>query len=217
MLSPSRPAVSDLPHEFLNALPTLILRNLAGAAPCPVPITCCGWPFPQFGVPHKVHSSREQMASMEFQNSVVIPEYDGFFTILTRFPFLISQPISHPNWKLYRLSSIDHERLVCIRMPWSVDATNCSRLSGFAPGKMLIFVMRIIGSRFQPSARNVPPDLVSPMVCAVSRELRYPVNNPSVIIGVHCAATPSSSNPNVPSPGPCSCRASATTFTNSLP
>ena len=77
--------------------------------------------------------------------------------------------------------------------------------------------MRIIGSRFQPSARTVPPDRFSPIVCAVSRELKYPVNNPFVMIGVHCAATPSSSNPNVPSPGPCSCRASATTFTSSLP
>ena len=47
--------------------------------------------------------------------------------------------------------------------------------------------MRIIGSRFQPSARSVPPDRFSPMVCAVSRELRYPVNSPFVMIGVHCA------------------------------
>src|SRR6476660_10311358 len=100
MLTRSGNFFSDAPHEFLNALPTLIPRNLAGAAPCPVPMTCCGCPFPQFGVPHSVHSSREQIASSEFQNSVVIPEYDGFFTIRTRFPPLISHPISHPNWKL---------------------------------------------------------------------------------------------------------------------
>src|SRR5215475_3631510 len=97
MLSQPNRGSGDEPHEFLNALPTLIPRNLAGAAPCPVPITCCGCPFPQFGVPHKVHSSREQIASSEFQNSVVIPEYDGFFSIRRRLPSLISHPISHPN------------------------------------------------------------------------------------------------------------------------
>src|ERR1700677_1471004 len=87
-------------HVPLYALPTLILRNLAGAAPCPVPMTCWGWPLPQCGVPHKTHSSREQIASMEFQNSVVIPEYDGFFNMRLRLPFLISHPISQLNWKL---------------------------------------------------------------------------------------------------------------------
>src|SRR5579862_267587 len=81
----------------LNALPTLTPRNLAGDAPWPVPITCWGCPFPQFGVPHNVHSSLEQTASIAFQNSVVIPEYEGFFSIRTRFPFLISHPISVPN------------------------------------------------------------------------------------------------------------------------
>src|SRR5881227_1909880 len=93
-------AVSLTFHELLNALPTLTFLNLAGAAPWPVPITCCGCPLPQFGVPHSVHSSREQIASIEFQKSVVIPEYDGFFSVRTRLPFLISQPISQPNWKL---------------------------------------------------------------------------------------------------------------------
>ena len=58
----------------LYAVPTMTLRNRAGAAPWPVPITCCGCPLPQFGVPHNVHSSREQMVSIEFQNSVVMPE-----------------------------------------------------------------------------------------------------------------------------------------------
>src|SRR5438876_5166347 len=87
-------------HVPLYALPTLTPRNRDGAAPCPVPITCWGWPLPQFGVPHNVHSSREQIASSEFQNSVVIPEYDGFFTMRTRLPPLISHPVSHPNWKL---------------------------------------------------------------------------------------------------------------------
>src|SRR6058998_2181818 len=81
-------------HIPRYALPTLTFRNLAGAAPWPVPITCCGCPLPQLGVPHSVHSSREQIASIEFQKSVVIPEYDGFFSVRTRLPFLISQPIS---------------------------------------------------------------------------------------------------------------------------
>src|ERR1700691_5035699 len=84
-------------HMLRYALPTFTLRNRDGAAPWPVPITCCGCPLPQFGVPQSVHSSREQMASSEFQNSVVMPEYDGFFTMRTRLPCLISQPISQPN------------------------------------------------------------------------------------------------------------------------
>src|ERR1700676_4776749 len=62
------------PRLYEYAEPTRIFRNRAGLAPCPVPTTCCGWPLPQFGVPHSVHSSREQIASIEFQNSVVIPE-----------------------------------------------------------------------------------------------------------------------------------------------
>ena len=97
MLPPPPTLVYDESHDPRYALPTLIARNLDGAAPCPVPITCWGCPLPQLGVPHKTHSSREQIASSEFQNSVVIPEYDGFFTMRTRLPFLISQPISHPN------------------------------------------------------------------------------------------------------------------------
>src|SRR5882762_8402919 len=85
------------PRLYEYAEPTRIFRNRAGLAPCPVPTTCCGWPLPQFGVPQSVHSSREQIASSEFQNSVVIPEYDGFFTMRTRLPFLTSHPISQPN------------------------------------------------------------------------------------------------------------------------
>src|SRR6266702_3388176 len=68
-------------------------------------------------------------------------------------------------------------------MPDSVSAMSCSRLSGFFPGRMLMLVMRIIGSRFQLSARCVPPERFAPIVCAVSRELRYPVKRPLVIIG----------------------------------
>ena len=102
-------------------------------------------------------------------------------------------------------------------MPESVSPISCSRVSGLLPGRMLTLVMRMMGSRFQPSARSVPPERLAPIVCAVSRELRYPVNKPLVMIGVHCAGTPSSSKANVPRPGPCSGRASATTFTKSVP
>src|SRR5258707_7057644 len=84
----------------LYAVPIFTPRNLAGAAPWPVPMVCMGWPLPQLGVPHSIHWSREQMASMEFQNSVVIPEYDGFLNMRPSLPPLISQPISQPNWKL---------------------------------------------------------------------------------------------------------------------
>ncbi len=60
-------------HCLENAAPIRTLRNREGDAPCPVPMVCIGWPFPQFGVPHSVQCSRSQIASHEFQNSVVIP------------------------------------------------------------------------------------------------------------------------------------------------
>ncbi len=68
MLNAVRQFCCDEPHAPLYALPTLTPTNLAGDAPWPVPITCCGCPLPQCGVPHKIHSSREQIASIEFQN-----------------------------------------------------------------------------------------------------------------------------------------------------
>ena len=43
-------------------------------APWPVPITCSGWPLPQFGTPHRVQCSRPPIAAQEFQNSVEMPE-----------------------------------------------------------------------------------------------------------------------------------------------
>ena len=60
-------------HCLANAAPMFTLRKREGDAPCPVPMVCIGWPLPQFGVPHSVHSFALQMASQEFQNSVVIP------------------------------------------------------------------------------------------------------------------------------------------------
>ena len=36
------------------APPTSMLWKRAGLAPWPVPITCSGWPLPQFGTPHSV-------------------------------------------------------------------------------------------------------------------------------------------------------------------
>src|SRR5207302_7902370 len=138
-------------------------------------------------------------------------EYDGFFNMLPNLPPLISQPISQPNWKLYRVSSIDHERLVCMKMPSSVLEMSWSKVSGFSPGRMEMFVMRMMGMRFQPSARMVPLERCSPISPAVSRDERYPVNRPLLMMGVHCAGTPSSSYANVPSPGPCCSVASATT------
>ena len=59
--------------HFEKATPTRTFRNREGDAPCPVPMVCIGWPLPQFGVPHSVQCSREQIASQLFQNSVVIP------------------------------------------------------------------------------------------------------------------------------------------------
>ncbi len=59
--------------HLAKATPILMLRNRAGDAPWPVPMVCMGWPFPQLGVPQSVQSSREQIASQLFQNSVVMP------------------------------------------------------------------------------------------------------------------------------------------------
>ncbi len=74
-----------------------------------------------------------------------MPVYVGFLSIRVRFPPLISQPISHPNWKFRRLSSIDHERFVSMRIPSSVAATIDSSES--VPGSSPTFVIRTIGIR----------------------------------------------------------------------
>src|ERR1700721_1452545 len=49
--------------HFAKATPTFTFRKREGEAPCPVPMVCIGWPLPQFGVPHSVQYSREQIAS----------------------------------------------------------------------------------------------------------------------------------------------------------
>ena len=61
------------------------------------------------------------------------------------------------------------------------------------------FVMRMIGSRDQPSARIVPFDS-RPIVAAVSRLMRYPTKVPSFTAQPSDAGTPSSSKPKVPRP-----------------
>ena len=62
-----------------------------------------------------------------------------------------------------------------------------------------MFVIRISGRCCHPSARMAPCD-TSPMRVAVSRlEMKF-WNTPSTMIGVRCAGTPSSSQPNEPSP-----------------
>jgi hypothetical protein len=53
--------------------PTCTLRNLAGLAPCPTCPVCIGSPLPQFGTPHRTHSSGPQIASQLPQNCGVIP------------------------------------------------------------------------------------------------------------------------------------------------
>src|SRR5262252_861717 len=65
-------SVGDL-LEGHRYTPTRTLRNRAGAAPWPVPITCMGSPLPQLGVPHIFQLFSFPIASQEFQNSGVIP------------------------------------------------------------------------------------------------------------------------------------------------
>ena len=76
---------------------------------------------------------------------VSLPVYVGFFSSRPSFPPVISQPISQPNWKFRRLSSIDHDRFVSIRMPWSVAAIIEAIES--VPGSRPTFVIRTIGIR----------------------------------------------------------------------
>src|SRR5258708_9541842 len=66
--------------------------------------------------------------------------------------------------------------------PRSVEAINCSRLSGLLPGSRLILVMRIMGRRFQPSARRGPPYRFSPMVCARSEEHTSELQSPDHLV-----------------------------------
>jgi len=84
-----------------------------------------------------------------------MPVYEGFLSIRPRRPFLTSQPISQPNWKFSRRSSIDQERLCSMRTPSPVAAIISSSVCG--PGSRPTLVMRTIGSRAQPSARTLPP------------------------------------------------------------
>ena len=62
------------------------------------------------------------------------------------------QAISQPNWKLTRLSSIDHDVFVAMKMPSFVSPM----ISASEPsrGSIEMFVMRISGRCCQPSARH---------------------------------------------------------------
>ncbi len=105
-------------------------------------------------------------------------------------PFLISQAISQPNWKLSRLSSIDHERLVDMRIPSRVSAMISS--SDPSPGTRPTLVIRTIGSRLCPSARTIPPG-GSPAIAAESRPDSTPTHSPSLTMSTRWAGVPSSS------------------------
>jgi hypothetical protein len=69
-----------------------------------------------------------------------------------------------------------------------------------APGSIETFVMRTIGWRAKPSARAQPPDCRRPIAPAEPRSESAARSRPSTMSGVRAAATPSSSQPNVPSP-----------------
>jgi len=91
----------------------------------------------------------------------------GIAIELASCPFLISRASSTPNWKLSRRSSMDQLRLFMNSNPSSVSAMMSSRLMP-SRGSRLTLVMRMSGSRFQPSARMAPP-LARPIRGAVSR------------------------------------------------
>jgi hypothetical protein len=60
--------------------------------------------------------------------------------------------------------------------------------------------MRTIGWRAKPSARAQPPEPSSPIAAAEPRSDSAARSTPASISAVRDAATPSSSQPNVPSP-----------------
>ena len=125
---------------------------------------------------------------------------------------MILRASSQPNWKFTRLSSIDHDVLVVMKMPSLVSPMISASVP--SPGSRLTFVIRMSGRFCQPSARMAPVDR-PPMTGAVSRLDRKFWKVPRSISIVLWAGTPSSSNPNEPSP-PGSV-ASAVIVTLSLP
>jgi len=97
-----------------------MFRKREGEAPCPVPIVCIGWPFPQFGVPHNTHSSASQIASHEFQNSVVIRcswilQHPPFFPPLTSQPISVKTEMIPPVVNRPRPIRIHENRVIGIR------------------------------------------------------------------------------------------------------
>src|SRR5437660_12916653 len=57
---PTAVLIVSLYYVPLYALPTVMSRKGAGAAPCPVPIVCIGGPLPELGDPLRRHSAAEQ-------------------------------------------------------------------------------------------------------------------------------------------------------------
>ena len=86
-------------------------------------------------------------------------------------PFLIRHATSHPNWKFTRLSSIDHEVFVVMKIPSEVSPMISARVP--SPGSRLMFVIRINGRFCHPSARMAPAE-VKPTTGEVSRlEMKF--------------------------------------------
>src|SRR3990170_5649447 len=166
-----------------------------------------GSPLPQLFNPYICHSSVPQIASHLFQNSGVMPEYTGFFKGLVILPFLISQPISMPNWKLSLKVSILQLLFVLRSIPSLVSEIRSSRLP--SPDSMFILLIRISGMLFHELALTLPfaPCLLPPIDAsegrlagadflpkdfAVSLDVRKSANLPFFIISTLLAFIPSS-------------------------
>ena len=80
-----------------------------------------------------------------------------------------------------------------------MSATRSSNVPA-SPGSIETFVMRTIGWRAKPSARAQPPERSRPIAAAEPRSDSAARRMPASINGVRAAATPSSSQPNVPKP-----------------
>ena len=167
---------ADLAEDLLRsgvirayALPILMLRKRAGLAPWPVPITCSGWPLPQFGTPHSVQCSRSG------DGGAGVPEFRGDAAVAGILQHADALAVADlPADFAAELEVValvvDGPAPVGLHVDGVVGAPKTSS-SDCSPGSRLTLVMRMSGRRDQPSARMQPLERASPTAAAVSREV----------------------------------------------
>jgi len=171
-----------------------------------------GWPFRNSACPTASNDRTLQMASQEFQNSVVISTIAGVLQhadFLSAFDLPADFGLKTETGK--RLSSMDQERFVSIRIPSCVSAIrslSVPRAGQQADIRHSNDRQAVPAFRAHRSGRAVQAHQMRR-----SRFERYPRNFPFLMISVHCAGTPSSSVSKGAESLPVVEPASATTFT----